>query len=207
MSGLKLVPRMPKCPSTMKGNEAAARAMSATGAPTRSAGPAPLHPSPEVDHRSDDQSQDGDRGQDPVPGQPHGPPANGAEQRQTNGGRKPGPLPPPSKAQSPPGRLPMKRRTPPARLHRSRSRNGRNWARTSDLRLVEAALSQLSYTPGPPESSSEQARDDACRIPGSRAQECFLSLSLQEPMQLVQLSRKRSVYLSTVAKASGARTS
>jgi hypothetical protein len=25
---------------------------------------------------------------------------------------------------------------------------GRNWARTSDLRLVEAALSQLSYTPG-----------------------------------------------------------
>src|SRR5262245_4859925 len=26
--------------------------------------------------------------------------------------------------------------------------DGRNWARTSDLRLVEAALSQLSYTPG-----------------------------------------------------------
>ena len=25
--------------------------------------------------------------------------------------------------------------------------SGRNWARTSDLRLVEAALSQLSYTP------------------------------------------------------------
>ena len=32
--------------------------------------------------------------------------------------------------------------------------DGRNWARTSDLRLVEAALSQLSYTPGAQKVSS-----------------------------------------------------
>ena len=35
----------------------------------------------------------------------------------------------------------------PAGRSSPRTENGRNWARTSDLRLVEAALSQLSYTP------------------------------------------------------------
>jgi hypothetical protein len=36
-------------------------------------------------------------------------------------------------------------------LHRETevaSASGHSWARTSDLRLVEAALSQLSYAPG-----------------------------------------------------------
>ena len=41
MSGLKLVPRMPKWPSATKGSEAAASARTATGAPARSASPPP----------------------------------------------------------------------------------------------------------------------------------------------------------------------
>jgi hypothetical protein len=36
--------------------------------------------------------------------------------------------------------------------------NGRNWARTSDLQLVELALSQLSYAPGGQKCSAGNAR-------------------------------------------------
>ena len=41
MSGLKLVPRIPKRPSTMNGSEAASSAASATGEPARSASAPP----------------------------------------------------------------------------------------------------------------------------------------------------------------------
>ena len=44
MSGLKLVPRMPKRPSAMKGSEAANSATIATGAPARSASRPPSTP-------------------------------------------------------------------------------------------------------------------------------------------------------------------
>jgi hypothetical protein len=42
MSGLKLVPRIPKRPSTMKGSEAPARAANATTAPSRIGSPPSL---------------------------------------------------------------------------------------------------------------------------------------------------------------------
>ncbi len=41
MSGLKLVPRIPKWPSTAKGSETAARAIRPTGRPARNASPLP----------------------------------------------------------------------------------------------------------------------------------------------------------------------
>ena len=56
--------------------------------------------------------------------------------------------------------------------------HGRNWARTSDLQLVELALSQLSYTPGRRESSS-----------GKEIAGRWLKVPLQAPMQPVQLTR------------------
>ncbi len=48
MSGLKLVPRIPKWPSTANGSEAASRAPSATGQPARSASPASSTRPPQV---------------------------------------------------------------------------------------------------------------------------------------------------------------
>ena len=77
---------------------------------------------------------------------------------------------------------------PAGRGLRPRTEYGRSWARTSDLRLVEAALSQLSYAPGVPESSSG-ARADArsraapqvrrckcrCKLCNFSATRCFYS--------------------------------
>lgn len=47
------------------------------------------------------------------------------------------------------------RRSLPAEPATGNAKSGRNWARTSDLRLVEAALSQLSYTPGRRKGSND----------------------------------------------------
>ena len=70
--------------------------------------------------------------------------------------------------------------------------NGHSWARTSDLRLVEAALSQLSYAPGEPESSS-----------GAHARGCGSSSPLQEPMKGVQLFSDRGVSISVAQQGLG----
>ena len=45
----------------------------------------------------------------------------------------------------------------PARSDMALESDGRSWARTSDLQLVELALSRLSYAPGKRESSARPA--------------------------------------------------
>ena len=124
MSGLKLVPRIPKWPSTTNGSEAASSATSATGQPARSASPRPRAAPAGRRPRRRSATSDGDRRDDPVARQPHRPPAERAEQRQADRRREPGPARARRRARSPPGRSPARRRRPPAPLRRSRSRGG-----------------------------------------------------------------------------------
>ena len=115
MSGLKLVPRIPKWPSTTNGSEAASSATKRHRPAGAQRLPPALQPPPEVGDRGDRQHQHGDRRDDPVPRQPHRPPADRAEQRQPDRRRQPRPAPRPAE---PDRRLPDRQRRAADRQHR-----------------------------------------------------------------------------------------
>ena len=121
MSGLKLVPRIPKWPSTAKGNEAARSATSATGQPLRNRFPRFLAPSREESARGDGQHQDHKSRNHPVPGNRTVPQHIAQSSASPTAGASHDQLLPP-KSRSRPVRSPAKTRRPPPLLHRSRSR-------------------------------------------------------------------------------------
>ncbi len=122
MSGLKPVPRMPKCPSTAKGREAAAIAASATGPPARSASSPPSSLAPDQKRRGQSEDQDEHRRDDAVAGKAHCGPADRPSEAPDRPPGRAMTTGAPRRARSRPGRAGARRRTRQARLNRSRSR-------------------------------------------------------------------------------------
>jgi hypothetical protein len=75
--------------------------------------------------------------------------------------------------------------------------HGRNWARTSDLQLVELALSQLSYAPAVGEFSLSDAASEGSADGASSVSEPFqwavLPIRTSDPTRSAGFSRRFSV--------------